>query len=344
AESTVSVWAYYGGGDATNDPTDVWSGGYALVEHFAQDTASGEERVDSTGRNTGTLVGADLTATATEDGTLASRFSGSRLQYPGDVGGGFGTITVSGVYSFTPEDVAALAGDDGAIVAKQREGGDAAYFHGVAPDGSVKAYRGASTPTVAVPADGKPHLVTQVYDGMTSAVFVDGVEQYQGMDERQPVVSDHGVLTTIGDIDTGDGTLARPFHGTIDEVQIAGFGFLPEFEAFRYANYVGDAVTYGPRTERGAEQLTLTVGGPAGGTEVEAGPVTFSGSLTERAVVTARVAGREVLSETVDAGSFTLDVPVYATGKQTVTLSAQSVADEERTSGAVIVGLRVTDS
>ncbi|PYF97292.1 protein of unknown function, partial [Georgenia satyanarayanai] len=344
AESTTSVWAYYGGGDATNDPTDVWSGGYALVEHFTQDTAAGEQRVDSTGQHTGTLVGADLIATPTDGGTLESRFAGSRLQYPGDVGGGFGTLTVSGVYSFTPEDLAALEGGDGAIVAKQRVGADAAFFHGVAPDGSVKAYRGGSTPTVQVPADGKPHLVTQVYDGMTSAVFVDGVEQYQGQDERSFTASDHGVLTTIGDVDSGDGTLAAPFHGSIDEVQIAGFGFLPEFEAFRHANYVGDAVTYGARVERGDEPLSLVVGGPAGGTEVEAGPVTFSGSLSERAVVTATVAGREVLSATVDAGSFTLDVPVFATGSQGVTLSARSVSDGDEVSGSVVVDLVVTDT
>jgi len=342
AESTTSLWAYYGGGNPGNDPADVWRGGYALVEHLAQDTASGEQRVDSTGQHTATLVGADLTAAPTAQGTLASDFAGSRLQYPGDVGGGFGTITVSAIYSFTEEDVAAQQGE-GAVVAKQRDGADAAFLLGVGPDGSVRAYRGGATPTVEVPADGEPHLVTHLYDGMTTSVFVDGVEQYQGMNERQQVASDHGVLTTIGGLDTGGSALAGSFHGTIDEVQVASFGFLPEFETFRYATYTGDAVAYGPQMTRGEEPLALVVGGPADGSEVEAGPVTITGALSERAVVTASVAGAEVLSETVDAGSLALEVPVHATGEQTVTLTATAVADSSRVAQAAVV-LDVSDT
>ena len=84
--TTPTVWAYFGGGAAGNDPTDVWSGGYALVEHFDDDLAGGQQRQDSTGNATGTLIGGDLVAEVADEGTRGSRFDGSRLEYAGDVG------------------------------------------------------------------------------------------------------------------------------------------------------------------------------------------------------------------------------------------------------------------
>lgn len=340
--SAPVVWAYFGGGSATNDPTDVWSGGYALVEHFDEDLAAGGSRVDSTGRAVGTLEGAELSTEVSPQATGTSRFDGSRLEYAGDVGGGFGNISVSGVYSFTPEDLAAMDGQ-AAVVAKGRMGEESSAFVQAvsANDGTLTARLGSGVFAATVPADGRPHLVTQHYDGMTYAVFVDGEQQFEMMAEKVPTLSDFGVSTTIGDFHSDNGRLASPFRGVIDEVQIAGIPFVPEFEAFRYDNYFGDAVEYGPRSDRAGDPVALVVGSPAEASEIEAGLTEFTGSVSKRSVLTATVAGEEVFRETVDAGAYDVDVPVNALGSQTVTLTATAEGGE--TSSAEVV-LEVSDT
>lgn len=352
AHSAAILWAYFGGGEMPNDPTKVWEGDYVLVEHFGDDRVSGRSYADSTGMATGTLVGADLTASMSDRGTGEARFEGSRLQYPGDIGGDHDRISISGVYSLTDADIAALSGN-APVVAKESATGEGrtTFWQGVRKSDSRVGTRLAgnsfefndvdANDNLAFPTDGRPHLVTQVYDGMTYSVFLDGEEVLSRMLEYRTTFGDHRVRTTIGDYDTADDSLSSPFHGVIDDIQIAGVAFAPEFEAFRYANYFGDAVTFGERTDRTGEATTLILGTPAAGTKVEAGLVDFAGSVNERSTVTARVAGEEVFSATVDAGEFQVQVPVDATGEQQVELRA-SVTDREP--AVVRIPLTVTDT
>ncbi|WP_129783356.1 DUF2341 domain-containing protein [Promicromonospora panici] len=330
------VWAYFGGGAAANDPTAVWGEQYSLVEHFGSDAASGDDRTDSTGRQTGLVVGDDLTAEASERGTGQARFAGSRLQYPGDVGGGYDRISISGVYSLTEDDLAGL-GSAAPVIAKESTTGDGqlTFWQGVRRDDRQVGTRLAGNSfefgnvdlshRFGFPADGEPHLVTQTYDGMTYSVFVDGREVHSQMVEYRSTFADPDVQTTIGDYFTNDGTLSSPFRGLIDEVQIAGVAFTPDLEAFRYANLFGDAVTFGERVDRADERLALLVGTPHAGSTLEAGLAEVTGTVSRRARLTAEVAGEKVFSEVVDAGSFTVDVPVNATGEQPLTFGATAV-------------------
>ncbi|WP_308800030.1 DUF2341 domain-containing protein [Agromyces silvae] len=352
AESAAVLWAYYGGGETANDPTRVWAGDYALVEHFGEPRRSGDTVVDSTGTASGTLVGADLDAVVSDRGTGQTRFEGSRLQYPGDIGGDFDRISISGVYALTAGDIAALTGN-APIVAKESATGDGrtTFWQGVVKNESRLGTRLAGnsfefndadvSSRHDAPADGAPHLVTQVYDGMTYSVFIDGREVHSQMLEYRTTFSDHRVRTTIGDYDTSTGALSSPFRGTIDEIQIAGVAFTPEFESFRYANYLGDAVSLGERISRDGDAISLIIGTPTTGAEVEAGLVEFAGSVSHRATVTARVAGEEVVSERVDAGVFRLPVPVDPIGDQEVELTATA---DGGSSAPARVRLAVTDT
>ncbi|MEV0828496.1 DUF2341 domain-containing protein [Nonomuraea rubra] len=336
ARSARQVWAYFGGGAPGNDPTAVWGEAYSLVEHFGSGTASGERRTDSTGRQSGLVVGANLATGASERGTGQARFEGSRLQYAGDVGGGHDRIAISGVYSLTEEDLAAL-GSPAPVVAKESATGDGrlTFWQGIRPGEKQVGTRLAGNSfefgnvdlshRFGFPADGRPHLVTQTYDGMTYSVFVDGREVHSQMVEYRSTFSDPAVQTTIGDYHTSDGTLRAPFRGLVDEVQIAGVAFTPAFEAFRYANLFGDAVTFGERAERADERLTLVVGTPRAGASLEAGLAEVTGTVSRRARLTAQVAGQKVFTQQVDAGPFAVRVPVNETGEQTLTMEATAI-------------------
>lgn len=354
AQSATTLWAYFGGDETRNDPAEVWND-YALVEHFADDTAAGQERVDSTGTATGRLIGADLSTSTSDRGTSEARFEGSRLEYRGDIGGDHDRISISGVYSLTDADIAALSGN-APVVAKESATGDgqATLWQGVIKSESRLGTRLAGNSfefdnvdvslRFDLPIDGEPHLVTQTYDGMTYSIFIDGREVHSRMIEYRTTYSDPRVPTTIGDYYTNTGELSSPFHGTIDEVQIAGTAFTPELEAFRYANYFGDVVSYGERVSRTAEPVTLIVGTPVDGTAVEGGLVEFTGTVSERATVLATVGGEEVYAEETDAGTFRARIPVDVTGEQDVVLRARSASDAGDESAPVTVRLSVSDT
>jgi predicted phosphodiesterase len=355
AGSAQQVWAYFGGGASGNDPTAVWGEDYTLVEHFGAATASGERRTDSTGRHSGLVVGDDLATGTSERGTGQARFAGSRLQYPDDVGGHHDRIAISGVYSLTEEDLAEL-GSPAPVIAKESATGDGklSFWQGVRPDESQVGTRLAGNSfefgdvdlshRFGFPADGEPHLVTQTYDGMTYSVFVDGREVHSQMVEYRSTFSDPAVETTIGDYHTNDGSLRSPFRGLVDEVQIAGVAFTPDFEAFRFANLFGDAVTFGERVERADEPVTLMVGTPHAGSTLEAGLVEVTGSVTRSAVLTAQVAGKKVHTQRVDAGPFSVRVPVNEPGEQTLTVTAAAVGGPRDTAEPVEVPVVVEDT
>jgi hypothetical protein len=265
--STSIIWAYFGGGPAAaNDPKAVWSDGYSLVDHMNVSTTSGATRPDSTGKAAGRLRGSALATTSSSRGIAETRFSGGRIEYPGNIGGDYDRITISGIYTFTADEAArAAASAPAAVIAKESatKDGPTAFAQAIGADNTVSVVlKGNSfqfpdiddSRRLPLIADGKPHLVTQTYDGMTYSVFIDGREAYSTMIEYRTTFSDPRVLTTIGDRYTNDGSPSAPFHGSIDEVHIAGIAFTPEFEAFRYATYFGDAVTLG-----GLERATVDI-------------------------------------------------------------------------------------
>jgi hypothetical protein len=339
------VWAYYGAQNVPNDPSSVWSADYALVDHLEGGAVPGVDRIDATGKHRGVLVGKPLAAARQDDGSMAMRFEDSRLEYPGTVGGGYRMLSVSTVVTLTEADLAAT-GESGTFLAKSRAGdSEAAFTQSVAPAGAVTITRGGRSFSASVPADGKPHLVTQVNDGMTFAVFVDGVEQHSSMYGRDQQIRDldNTLPVTIGGMYAASEARSNSFVGTIGEVQIAGVAFVPEFEAFRYANYFGDAVTAGQQLTRADEGIDLVVGTPAAGSTWESGLVEVTGSVSHRAALVVTTDGEEVFRAPVDAGRFSLPVPLHLLGARDVVFTAESVSDDSRTTN-VTVPLTIVDT
>ncbi|MCT2581834.1 metallophosphoesterase [Actinophytocola gossypii] len=352
ARSATTVWAYFGGGDDTNDPADVWSDGYALVEHLDTASEGGDRVPDSTGRHTGTVIGGRLETTTTGAGTTGSVFGDARIQYPGDVGGDHDRFTVSTLYSLTEDQLAALTGNSPMVAKENADGtGRTTFWQGVVPETKQLGNRLAGNsfefspfdvgPRAELPAPGKQHLVTQTYDGMTYSVFVDGQEVHSQFLEYRTTYSDPDVPTTIGDYATADGSLAAPFSGSIDEVQISGKAFTPDFEKFRYDNLFGDAVRVGALADRAEDPVSLVIGTPTAGTELDAGLVPVTGTVSERSTLVATVAGEEVFGTSVAAGAFSVEVPVNALGERTVAFTATA---EDGGTASAETRLTVTDT
>lgn len=334
AQSATTVWAYFGTDQGKNAAAQVWADDYSLVEHFAKNSANGTSFTDSTGKATASVVGADWNTALADGGDGAAALGAARLQYSGDIGGGYDRIAISSVVSLTAAQLGAMTGN-APIVAKesQTSDGQVTFWQGIKSSGKLAVRLAGNSFEFGnvdlnnefdFPADGKPHLITQTYDGMTYSVFLDGAEVLSQMVEYRSTYSDPKVLTTIGDSYTNDGTLASPFRGIAYEVEVAGKAFSPDLEAFRYANYFGDAVRVGALTAKADQNLELVVDDPDGGSQVEAGLVTVTGTLGARAQLTATVAGDQVFGQSVDAGHFSIKVPVNALGDQELLLQASA--------------------
>ena len=351
ASGATTFWAYYGTDTHENDPTAVWAEDYALVEHFGTAPTAEEPLVDSTGTRRGELVGDAPVVTVDAGGDGVAQLGNGRLQYAGNIGGDQDRIAISSVVSLTAEQLSALA-DNAPIVAKEPKGADGltTFWQGVVANSGQVATRLSGNSfefgTVDLnnrfgfPADGEKHLVTQTYDGMTYTVFIDGEEVHSQMVEYRSTYGDQGVLTTIGDYFTGDDTLSSPFTGSVSDVQIAGVAFSPDFEKFRYQNYLGDVVAYSDVVSRTGEPVTLIVESPTAGSAIEAGLIDVSGTLSQRAEVVAVVDGEEVSRTQQDAGAFTVSVPVNALGEQTLVVRA----DRAGSSTEARIDLNVADT
>lgn len=347
AHGAATVWGYFGTHELPATPQKVWESDYALVEHFADSVEEGGDLTDSTGRGEGKVVGGDLT-TEVEAGDGRAALGDTRIQYPGDVGGQADRFAISAVVSLTPEQAGSVDGT-APIVAKENASGDGEAAFRLGYDGDAGGldtrFRGNSfefgdvdiEKTFDFPTDGEDHLVSQVYDGMTYSVFIDGEEVHSEMIEYRSTMGDLDVPTTIGDFATEDSELSSPFPGTVSEVQIAGTSFSPDHEAFRHANLLGDAVSVADPEARDGDDTTIILEAPAAGTTVEAGNTTVTGTLSQRSEVTAQVAGVDVLTETVDAGAFSIEVPVGAPGDQDLELTAASESGGTATASVPLV-------
>ncbi|MFC7767063.1 hypothetical protein [Leucobacter soli] len=186
------------------------------------------------------------------------------------------------------------------------------------------------------------------FDGLTYAVYLDGVEVHSAMGEGRQFPNLPGVPLTIGDLEVDPedpNRLVAPFRGTVDEVWIATDEFIPELDAFRADNYFGDAVSSGKREKRAEDELVLALGRPGNGAAVEAGEVEVFGSVSKRAELAATIDGETVFSQRVDAGTFTVQVPVMKTGAEIeVVFTATSTAEGGPVSEPVTLTLDVTDT
>lgn len=340
ARDAVNLWAYFGGQNAQNDPSQVWNDNYELVEHFSQDSQNGDQRIDSTGKQVGTVEGKGLTAVAGENGTMTSYFDSTKIVY-GDVGGGLDQVSVSAIYQATSQDLQNQPEDNAPFFAKDVAGSGSSdtLFLGLNKTNKqlVSRYSGiwyesSSTSAqtteskLALPQDGQPHLVTMSYDGMTVSVFVDGEKQYESFAEYRTTLNDPKTPSTIGAYSNTDSVKAS-YRGALDDIQLTGYRVTPEWEAFRYANYFGDAVSYGDMEEKSQDNPQIHISYPIDGEAAQTGMIKISGVVTKASSLTAVVDGKTFDCGSANAGEFSVMVPVDALGEQTITLKADEAED-----------------
>ncbi len=329
AQSAAGLWVYFGGADHSYEGKEVWGDSYALVEHFE----SVEAAADSTGKQNGQISG-ELQSVALA-GDKGAAFDGSdRITY-GNIGDDYSHLSISAVVSVEEGDLASM--NEGAgIVSKYVPGdptGKNAYLLGINGEGKLHSYYGCmwwrslyprrkSYVTEAL-ADGKPHMITVAYDGFTIQTFVDGkTAAWESVFIESTAFLNLQTMTTIGSYSASplNGQVSGGFKGHIYDVQINGKRTTTQWEAFRYSNYFGDAVTVGQPEEK--DSFALTVDRATRGTAAEASKLTVSGILSEDATLTAEVNGRTVELGSVKAGKFTVSIPVIGTGDQAVVITA----------------------
>ena len=352
ANGAANIWAYYGGERAQNDPTMVWNETYELVEHFTQDSEAGDTRVDSTGKQAGTVEGNGLTSVAGEDGTMTSYFNNTKIVY-GDVGSGLDQVSVSAIYQATAEDIQNQPEDNAPFFAKDvaGSGSNDTLFLGVNKTNNQLVarhsglwYESSSTSAktteskLDLPEDGKLHLVTMSYDGMTVAVFIDGEKKYEAFAEYRTTLSDEKTPSTIGAY-SNTGEVKASYRGTLDEIQLTGYRTTPEWETFRYDNYFGDAVSCGEIEDRDNGDVLLNISYPMDDAEAEAGMIKVTGVVTKASSLTAEAGGKTVDLGNADAGEFSVLVPVDAVDSQNVTLTAEAEDGSGRAEDSVTLVL-----
>ncbi len=328
ANSAAGLWVYFGGVTGCEDSHAVWSDSYALVEHFAGQIGS-----DSTGEQTGTVTG-ELQSVAV-NGNKGAAFNGSSMITYESIGDDFNQTSVSAIVSLTAEDVTAMGGSAG-IVSKYMQGnpiGKNAYLLGVNAEGKLHSYYGCmwwrnnqlrqKEYVTELLSDGLPHLITVTYDGFTIQTYVDGkLAAWETVFIESTTLFSKKILTTIGAYSPANGSeqISGGFRGNIYDVQISGFRTNDQWEAFRYATLLGDAVTVGQAESRGS--LALTADAATRTMQAEAGMQSISILLSADATLTAQVNGRTIELGAVKAGQSEIAVPVIGSGAQTIVLTA----------------------
>ena len=176
-------------------------------------------------------------------------------------------------------------------------------------------------------SDGQPHLITVTYDGFTIQTYVDGkLAAWETVFIESTTLFNKKILTTIGAYSPANNSeqISGGFCGSIYDVQISGFRTNNQWEAFRYATLLGDAVTVGQAESRGS--LALTADAATRSMETEAGMQSISVILSAEAALTAQVNGQSIELGTVEAGQSEIAVPVIGSGTQTIVLTAKSGA------------------
>lgn len=356
ADSAAYIWAYYGGAEAQSDPTDVWSDDYQLVDHFDSASEDGTTRTDSTGKQTGTVTG-NLTTAVQTDGTVGAHFENAKVTY-GAIGSDYDSLSVSALFSATEEDLDKILGTDAALISRDmnasNENNTDAFFLGFRPTQktAVARYNGVwwengtiincETVDQTLPIDGSLHLMTLTYDGMTVYLYIDGVEVYNAFAEDRSTLLDAALQTTIGAY--SDEGLVNAFCGTMDEVQLAGAAFTPEWESFRYKNYLGDAVAYGAIEQKTENPLVLTIAEPKTGVTIESGSIiTVTGMLNKPATLQATLDGTVTELGEMPMGVYSVQLPVNGLEEQILVLQATGRDNAAQTATATVT-LQVADT
>ena len=322
ADSDTVIWGYYNGDEAQNSTEAVWNPSYALVEHFGDL----EFNTDSTGKADGEAAGA-LSAEAGRIGEAAV-FNGSQKITYGPLLSNESEFTISTVVDYgKPGSWAGIAGRDKNGGVKE---GDA-YFLGI--NGGKGQFVGRvydsnkTSYEVNAPFSEGVHLLTLSYNGEALEIYVDGVLKDSKNAAAGAVLSEPATNLTIGAY--SDEEMINGLNGSYDELQISSTGTTEDYEAFRYANYLGNAVTMAPIEAKDGE-IILTVSSPANQAMLEAGEVVFSGYVSEDAVFSYSVGnGEKVNAGKLSAGNYELSIPLYELGAQTVSITAVSAADAE---------------
>lgn len=355
ANDAVNIWAYFGGEEADNDPSDVWNDDYQLVDHFSTASKDAEMRTDSTGQHTGTVTG-DITSVTAEDGTVGAYFENNKVDY-GNVGGGYKALSISAVFTATEENLAKMTEETAALIARDAFDANASsndtFFLGIDPDSktAVSRYKGIWWENAAitscesndqsVPIDNNKHLLTMSYDGITVTLYIDGVCVYDSFVESHSTLLDADTSTVIGAYSDMD-KVAGAFCGIIDEIQLTGNQVSAEWENFRYNNYFGDAVQYGKMVEKDTEELAISIAQPYTGAHLENGKTTVSGVINKPAEITAEINGETISCGNFDFGEFEFELPVNGIDEQELVLTA-AFRDDKTENAEAAITLILTD-
>ena len=337
AKSVAFVWVYYGGIQTPNDPTAVWNRDYQLVEHFTEAKTEGDRITDSTGKIIGTVVGAgytvsqDTTVEATK-GQSGAAFNSTKIQYDAIVTD-YDQFSISAIVNLTDEELASFISPNGAIIAKELSTNNT---HNTFILGLQKSPSKMLTNTSMImneyisnrryndkvmsdfTADSKPHLLSLSYDGMTRTVFIDGKIVSELFLERTTTFNDPNIPLTIGAF-SDIGRIANPFKGTIYEAQVTGYRLSPEWEAFRYSNYFGDAVNVGSIENKGDASIIADI--PNRNTILESSVINVYGAASKDSTLTASIDGTVIDFGNISAGAFMKEIPLDASGTTMLTLS-----------------------
>ncbi len=348
AYSAEMIWVYYGNPNAAYQPNGVWNQDYEVVEHFAAGAADGDVRMDSTGKNAAVVTGAFSTAVDAE-GATSAKLQHTKLQYT-NVGNDNLEISCSAIVSLTPEDLESMPDSMGGLITKRltethpfntmnmaiNKNGPAINVenYGNRNEG-LAGEASANHASAGIPADGKPHLVTMWRSGDTVTIFVDGKIKSEAFAVfESPLFFCRDIPLTIGaysDIDR----VAAPFVGTIYEAQVSGNGISEWWEAFKYSNYFGDAVTVGQMESKADNTHALLADIPTKHTvnveenTLESGLIQVYGAVSFPSELTAAYDGHTVGLGSVSSGAFAVEVPINAIGSQNIILTAK--AEDGRT-------------
>ncbi len=319
ASASTNIWGYYAQQAAANDAKQVWSSDYEVVEHFA---ALSEQTKDSTGQHTAQVVG----EVATQDGALgtAAKLTGQQKLVYDAVGAGNTQLTASVVID------SEVFSDWAGLVCRDKNGGqkegDTYYIGGYNGGVTARVYGADGSSNINTPVDKGTHLITMTYDGSTTKLYVDGALEAQQAKACGAILSEPATPLVLGAYSDDTGVVGG-FTGMLDEFQFMNTAISEQMEAFRYANYLGDAVTELPAESKDGS-LLLQVTSPADASTVETGLVTVEGIVNRAAELSYSLDGTHFTAcGSVESGTFSVQIPLYALGAQTLTIQAVNKAD-----------------
>ncbi|CAM3546036.1 DUF2341 domain-containing protein [Marinicrinis lubricantis] len=355
--STTTLWAYYGGSKYEAEASMVWNDSFELVEHFNQALSDGETISDSTGKQVGSVTHS-IGLSVNEDGRRMGEFDNAKITYD-SIGSDFDKITISAVYKADEKNAEKMNGTIAALVARDVHENPNdnvnAYVLGVDGTNGMNVHGGYTgtwresaaqgtwkSSDQAIPTDGKSHLLTLTYDGMTVSLYLDGANIYNGFAEKRTIVDLLNLPTTIGAFSNEE--MAGAFNGLIDEVWITSETTDAEWESFRYSNLLGNNVGYSQIVSKKDEKISLSLGSPMTGETSKNGKTVISGSVNKPATITMKLNDMTREIGTVQAGSFTLKAPVDVDHGEVLEIIAASLGDSSDTAQSVVSLLEITDS